>query len=114
MNAAKRNTAGWLYLRVSGVAVLLLALGHLYIMHVANSVDTINDEFVRRRLASPLWKGYDFLLLSLALSHGSIGVKNVLEDIIRRPSLLTAAKIILGLMSAGLFLLGLAVFIKQI
>lgn len=100
-------------MRVSGVLVLFLALGHLYIMHVANSIDVIDDAFVRSRLASPWWKTYDILLLALAFSHGSIGVKNVLEDVIGHPLLLKIIKIFFGLFCLAVALLGLAVFVKD-
>lgn len=108
---AKQETLLWLAIRVSGVLVLFLALGHLYIMHVVNSIDTIDANFVRDRLQSPLWKGYDFLLLTLALGHGSLGVKTIIEDLIRSEKKLRLAKKGLFLFSAILFLLGLAVFV---
>ncbi len=111
---AKRETLIWLFVRVSGVLVLFLALGHLYIMHIANSVHTMDADFVKNRLRNPLWKTYDFLLLSLALSHGSLGVKNILEDVVHNKKILQAVKVCLGIFCAGLFLIGLAVFIKAL
>ena len=57
----------WLFMRVSGIALLLLALGHLAIMHLINSVDEINFAFVAARWANPLWRLYDWFLLALAL-----------------------------------------------
>ena len=112
--AAKKETFAWLFVRVSGVLVLFLALGHLYIMHIANSVDTIDADFVKNRLQNPLWKTYDFFLLALALSHGSLGVKTILEDVIPNKKVLGGAKIALGLFGLALFCLGLAVFIKNL
>ena len=113
-NGTKRETLIWLFVRVSGVLVLFLALGHLYIMHIANSVHTIDAEFVKNRLRAPLWKTYDFLLLSLALSHGSLGVKNILEDVIHNKKILAVLKVCFGIFCAGIFLIGLVVFVKQL
>src|SRR3989442_209838 len=39
----------WLFMRISGVLLLLLAVGHLCIMHLFNHIDTINYEFVAGR-----------------------------------------------------------------
>lgn len=77
----------WLFMRVSGILLLFLALGHLAIMHLINSVDTINFDFVAARWANPLWRLYDWLLLMLALVHGSNGVRVMVDDYVRRPAL---------------------------
>lgn len=109
----QQNILGWLFVRVSGVLVLFLALGHLYIMHVANSVDSIDAQFVIQRLNNPLWKTYDFLLLTLALAHGGYGIKNILDDILRK-TWHGPMKALLGLICGALFLIGLVVFVKNL
>ncbi|MEK7287518.1 MAG: succinate dehydrogenase [Elusimicrobiota bacterium] len=107
-------TWNWLFIRASGLLLLSLALGHLYIMHIINSVETIDDNFVRKRLSSPVWITYDLLLLSLALAHGGLGVSNILEDHIRNKKTFKTVKIVLGIFCAALFILGLAIFIKKV
>jgi len=77
----------WLFMRVSGVLLLLLALGHLVIMHLIHSVDEINFVFVAGRWANPLWRLYDWLLLLLALVHGFNGVRVIVDDYVRAPGL---------------------------
>lgn len=77
----------WLFMRASGALLLLLALGHLAIMHLINSVDVINYAFVAGRWANPLWRLYDWLLLILATVHGFNGVRVMVDDYIRRPGL---------------------------
>lgn len=79
----------WLFMRVSGVLLIFLALGHLAIMHVINSVENIDYDFVAARLAGPLgavWRIYDLLLLTLALLHGLNGLRIVLDDYVRSPA----------------------------
>lgn len=77
----------WLFMRVSGILLLLLALGHLTIMHLINNVDSINYAFVAGRWANPLWRLYDWLLLILALVHGFNGVRVMVDDYVRSPGL---------------------------
>jgi succinate dehydrogenase / fumarate reductase, membrane anchor subunit len=67
-------------MRISGIVLLLLALGHLLIMHIINNVDNIDFQFVANRYATPFWRTYDLLLLWLAMIHGINGVRTVLVD----------------------------------
>jgi succinate dehydrogenase / fumarate reductase membrane anchor subunit len=72
----------WLFMRVSGIVLLFMALGHLLIMHVINNVDVINYQFVVRRYATPFWRTYDLIMLWLALIHGVNGVRTLVDDYI--------------------------------
>lgn len=77
----------WLFMRVSGALLLLLALGHLALMHLINNVEAINFAFVAGRWANPLWRLYDWFLLALALVHGFNGVRVMVDDYVRSPGL---------------------------
>lgn len=77
----------WLFMRFSGVLLLVLALGHLTIMHLINNVESVNYAFVAGRWANPLWRLYDWLLLMLALVHGFNGVRVIVDDYVRSPGL---------------------------
>lgn len=70
----------WLFMRVSGILLLVLALGHLGVMHVINTVDVINYKFVAERWGTPFWRTYDMLLLILGVMHGLNGVRIVIDD----------------------------------
>jgi len=103
---------GWLFIRISGVLLIFLVLGHLVIMHLIDGgVNRVNYDFVAQRLATPFWRTYDFALLVLAMGHGVWGMRNVLLDYIHRPvprlvalSLLyTVAGIVLALGAIVLF-----------
>lgn len=74
----------WYFMRVSGVLLVFLALGHLAIMHIVNNVDMIDYDFVARRWASIGWRAYDWLLLLLALLHGTNGVRVVIDDYVHK------------------------------
>ena len=70
----------WFFMRVSGIVLLLMVLGHLAIMHIINSVDTIDYWWVAERLATPFWRTYDWIILVLALLHGLNGMRWVIDD----------------------------------
>ncbi|OGR87045.1 MAG: hypothetical protein A3A86_00905 [Elusimicrobia bacterium RIFCSPLOWO2_01_FULL_60_11] len=93
----------WLFMRLSGVLLLVLALGHLVIMHLINNVGNINYEFVAGRWSGELgmfWRGYDWLMLMLAMVHGVNGLRTILEDYLRpgkRRTLALSALYIIGI-----------------
>ena len=70
----------WFFMRVSGVLMLVLAVGHLLYMHLVTGVDNIDYHWILQRWANPVWRLYDWLLLAFALAHGTNGVRTVLDD----------------------------------
>ncbi len=72
----------WLFMRISGVVLLFMALGHLAIMHIFNNIEVINYSFVERRYMTPFWRTYDLVMLWLALIHGVNGIRTLAEDYI--------------------------------
>ncbi len=75
----------WYFLRVSGVALLGLALGHLFITHYINIPSETTFEWVARRWANPLWRAFDWVLLLASLWHGIVGLRYSITDFLRRP-----------------------------
>jgi succinate dehydrogenase / fumarate reductase membrane anchor subunit len=75
----------WFFMRISGVLLVFLTLGHLAIMHVWDGgVDRISFDFVAARWSGMFWRTYDWLLLALALLHGANGARVVIEDYVHR------------------------------
>ena len=72
----------WLFMRISGVVLLFMALGHLCIMHIINNIEVINYAFVAKRFATPFWRTYDVVMLWLAMIHGVNGIRTLVEDYI--------------------------------
>jgi succinate dehydrogenase / fumarate reductase membrane anchor subunit len=89
----------WIFMRISGVALLVFALGHILIMHIINNVDNMDFRFVAQRYATPFWRTYDLVLLWLAMIHGVNGLRTVLVDYIHPRGWRTASL-------ASLYLLG--------
>jgi len=98
--------AAWLFMRVSGLLLVLLALGHLAIMHLINSVDTIDYDFVVQRMQSPGWRMYDWLLLTLALFHGMNGLRYMIDDYLRPSGLRVLLKVVMYLVTLMCFVTG--------
>ena len=97
----------WVFMRVSGILLLFLAVGHVLIMHVlGNGVDRVNFAFVALRWKSPFWRTWDWLLLSLALIHGVNGLRVISLDYIRRPGLRIAVTWLFNITGVVLFALG--------
>ncbi len=77
---------GFLFMRLSGVALIFLAIGHMMIQHVLNDVHSLTLEFVRQQWTSWGWRTYDLFLLVFAFVHGINGLRVVLEDYVHNPS----------------------------
>jgi succinate dehydrogenase / fumarate reductase membrane anchor subunit len=98
-------------MRLSGLALVILALGHMFIMHVLVELTggEIDFAFVQSRWGSPFWRIYDLLLLVLAFIHGANGARIVIGDyIVHR----TARGLLIGILiaiSAIWLALGIAV-----
>lgn len=72
----------FLFMRLTGSGLLILAVGHMLIQHVLNSSGNLTILFVRDQWNSWGWKTYDMLLLIFAIAHGFNGLRGVLEDYI--------------------------------
>jgi succinate dehydrogenase / fumarate reductase, membrane anchor subunit len=76
---------GWLFMRLSGIVLVVLVLGHLVIQLVLDGgVSKIGFAFVAGRWASPFWQGWDLLMLWLAMLHGANGLRTVINDYAER------------------------------
>ena len=78
--ATNFELVSWLFMRVSGVLIAFLLLGHIFVMHILHHVDEVSYQFAAERLANPFWRIYDLVLLGLVLIHGLTGVRIALDD----------------------------------
>jgi succinate dehydrogenase / fumarate reductase membrane anchor subunit len=96
------GTISWLFMRVSALALIFLALGHFVIQHVLNDVHNLSLEFVAARWGTLGWRIYDGLLLGLGLAHGLNGLRIVVDDYVVRPGFNRALKLLL--LATGIFM----------
>jgi succinate dehydrogenase membrane anchor subunit len=97
----------WYFMRVSGIVLIFLVLGHFTIVHIlGQGVDRVNFAFVSGRWSSPFWQTWDWTMLFLGLLHGANGMNIVIEDMVRRHSARIALKSTLYTVTLILMLLG--------
>ena len=109
--ASGRERFWWYFMRLSGLALVILALGHMFIMHVLVEITggEIDFAFVQSRWGTPFWRIYDLLLLLLAFIHGVNGARIVIGDYVTNR---TGRSLVIGILlaiSAIWLVLGMAV-----
>ncbi|MCB8972002.1 MAG: succinate dehydrogenase [Ardenticatenaceae bacterium] len=87
----------YMFMRMSGLILLILAVGHMMIQHVLNSSGNLSLMFVADQWNAWGWKAYDIFLLIFAIPHGVNGLRNVLEDYIHNPQTVRVINIILAI-----------------
>lgn len=95
----------WYFLRVSGLALVVLALGHIFITHYLNVPSETTTDFVLGRWRNPLWRTFDWLLLIAAMLHGLIGLRLSIDDYLHGAGMRVFAQSILWLL--GFIFVGL-------
>lgn len=96
----------WAFMRLSGLALLFLALIHFAITHIINDVVETDYDFVAERWHNPAWRVFDWLLLVLALGHGVNGLRWIVDDYVRRSGRNRAVKGLLYGLTAVLVVVG--------
>jgi succinate dehydrogenase / fumarate reductase membrane anchor subunit len=105
--AAKFERWGWLYMRISGMFLLVLIFGHLIINLVMNGgITQISFAFVAGKWADPFWKIWDGLMLWLALIHGTNGMRTIVNDYTERETLRKVLNYTLWVVCISLIVLG--------
>lgn len=109
--ASGRERFWWYFMRLSGLALVFLALGHMFIMHVLVELTggEVDFAFVQSRWGTPFWRIYDLLLLVLAFVHGANGTRVVISDYIVNRKVRSLLIGLLLAMSAVWLVLGIAV-----
>ncbi|WP_150306977.1 succinate dehydrogenase hydrophobic membrane anchor subunit [Planctomonas psychrotolerans] len=98
---------GWVYMRVSGVILVVLIFGHLFVnLIVGEGVKAIDFAFVGGKYANPFWRIWDFAMLWLALIHGANGMRHLVNDYAANEKLRKLLLLALGGSTAVLLVLG--------
>jgi succinate dehydrogenase / fumarate reductase membrane anchor subunit len=102
--------AAWFFMRISGLILVFLALGHLTITHILNNVESINYFFVSNRWADPktgvFWRLWDLTMINLAVIHGFNGLRQVLDEYVIRPGRRKVWHTLIWLAAAFLIMIG--------
>jgi succinate dehydrogenase / fumarate reductase membrane anchor subunit len=84
---SRRELYVWYLMRVTGLALFVLALAHFSILHFIWDPAAQNAEFIRNeRWNQIFWRGFDWLLLMMVLFHAFLGVRTVIQDYVHGPT----------------------------
>ncbi len=90
------ETFAYMFMRMSGLVLLFLAVGHVLIQLILNDVHNLTLQFVADQWNSWGWRAYDILLLFFAVTHGYNGLRNILEDYIHNEWLMNVLYYVLS------------------
>ena len=109
---SRKELAIWYLIRVTGVALFVLALAHFSILHFIWDPAEQTSEFIaNERWNQIFWRGFDWLLLMTVLFHGFLGVRTVIIDYVRRQGLREFSLAILYTLGVLLFVIGTQVIL---
>lgn len=98
---------GWLFMRASGVLLVVLIFGHLLVnLVLGEGVRQIDFAFVAGKYATPFWQWWDVVMLWLALIHGTNGMRTIVNDYVTHNGTRRVLVWALWIVAALLILLG--------
>ncbi len=98
---------GWVFMRASGLVLVVLLFGHLFVnLYAGEGVSALDFGFVAGKWANPFWQWYDLLLLWLSLIHGANGMRTLINDYSIGRYMNRLLKLALGGSTVVLLLLG--------
>ncbi|MBW1638414.1 succinate dehydrogenase hydrophobic membrane anchor subunit [Microbacterium resistens] len=98
---------GWVFMRASGVVLVVLIFGHLFVnLMLGEGIHALDFAFVAGKYATPFWQWWDVIMLWLALIHGANGMRTVVNDYVTHSGVRKTLLGALGLAAALLIILG--------
>ncbi|MGF2950508.1 succinate dehydrogenase hydrophobic membrane anchor subunit [Microbacterium alcoholitolerans] len=98
---------GWLFMRGSGVILVVLIFGHLFVnLMLGDGIHALDFGFVAGKFANPFWQWWDVLMLWLALIHGANGMRTIVNDYVTHEKARKTLVWAVGLAAALLIILG--------
>lgn len=97
----------WFFMRISGLALVLLAMTHWTIMHFMNRLSTESSAWIVGRYQNIAWPLFDATMLLFAMLHGTNGMRYIIDDYVRNRALNVLAKAVLYTASFVFILFGL-------
>ncbi len=95
LSTSNLELAWWVFMRVSGVMLVFLVLGHLYTRAVLfNFHHDLTYDVVARNMSTVTWKFYNWLLLFLSILHGTNGLRYIIDDYLPSPRARVWVKVI--------------------
>jgi succinate dehydrogenase / fumarate reductase membrane anchor subunit len=106
-SGSRKELVIWYLMRITGLALFVLALAHFSILHfIYDPADQTADFIATQRWNQFFWRAIDWALLMMVLFHSFLGMRVVFQDYIRRPRARRIVLTALYITAAALFLLG--------
>ncbi|MDP4200398.1 MAG: succinate dehydrogenase, hydrophobic membrane anchor protein [Bacteroidota bacterium] len=80
------GASAWWLVRISGIALIPLLVGHYILMHY-NPASGHDYGETASRLASPWFKGLYLGFITIGMYHGLVGIWNIMRDYKMKPLL---------------------------
>jgi succinate dehydrogenase / fumarate reductase membrane anchor subunit len=97
----------WLFMRGSGVLLIALVFGHLFVNLVTGEgIKQVDFAFIAGKWTNPFWQTWDLLMLWLAELHGVNGVRTIINDYAEKDSTRIVLKTLLMTSAALVLFLG--------
>ncbi len=102
----------WFFMRISGIVLVVLVLGHFTIVHLlGGGLNRVDFAFVSGRWSSPFWQTWDWMMLFLGLLHGANGLKTIINEYVRAPGRRALLKSLLYTLTFVMLIAGSAVIL---
>lgn len=99
--------AAWVFMRVSGIALVVLIFVHLWVnLMVGDGIHQVDFGFVAGKWANPVWQFWDLTMLWLAMLHGTNGMRTIINDYAEKDSTRLWLKSILYIGNTVIIILG--------
>jgi succinate dehydrogenase hydrophobic anchor subunit len=112
--AGRGQLVTYLMVRLTGVLLAVLVIGHLVVTHVVTDVAHTDANFIAKRWGSALWVTWDALMLAAALAHAGAGIWAAVEDYAREPTLRHRLHVTVIAVTVALFVFGAYVIAKAV
>lgn len=97
----------WLFMRLSGIALVVLIFVHLWVnLMVGEGIHQVDFGFVAGKWANPVWQFWDLAMLWLAMLHGTNGMRTIINDYAQKDSTRLWLKGVLYLSTVVIIVLG--------
>ncbi|GER23697.1 hypothetical protein NCCP1664_21920 [Zafaria cholistanensis] len=99
--------SAWLFMRLSGVILVVLIFGHLITnLLVGGGINDVDFGFVAGKWADPFWQFWDLAMLWLAMLHGTNGLRTIINDYAEKTRTRMWLKTVLYICTAVIIILG--------
>jgi len=98
---------GWVFMRASGVVLIVLIFGHLFVnLMLGEGIHALDFAFIAGKFATPFWQWWDVLMLWLAFIHGGNGMRTIVNDYVTNEKVRKALVWAIALAAGLLIVLG--------